>query len=425
VGAGLCQNATAMFPAAAIPGDDGILPYGSCLLLDQAAPILGQIFQIDFGVDETHPVCETTRTTISALRIGDYVIGTMPGEMTVLLADYLRSKSPLAADHTILVSYAQGHMGYLLRPEDWLLGGYEPSVTFWGPLAAEYVGEQLLQLMPLAMTPMREDAGAASATRVATATVTDALDKDDPAPMAGTVPATVPPDVWARSGHPAQAQPAAQIPRLSGTAVFTWIGDDPLVKTPHVELQREITPGVYATVTRRSGRIVEDQDFSLAYTPEPLQRNGPQTHVWVAEWQAVPWLGEPSMDSLDDRGGVPLGNYRFHVEGNNWTLDSQPFAVIQGGLETTAARATTINVAVKWHATKGYRLMDMDLMSNQPVPVRSQQITVALLDATSTVLATTMPNTDANGAVVVPNNAAATQVRVTDRFGNTATAPIN
>ena len=100
--------------------------------------------------------------------IGDYVIGTMPGELTVLLADYLRSKSPVPADHTILVSYAQGHMGYLLRPEDWLLGGYEPSVTFWGPLAAEYVGEQLLQLMPLAVTPAREDASTTSATRVTT-----------------------------------------------------------------------------------------------------------------------------------------------------------------------------------------------------------------------------------------------------------------
>jgi hypothetical protein len=33
--------------------------------------------------------------------------------------------------------------------------------------------------------------------------------------------------------------------------------------------------------------------------------------------------------------------------------------------------------------------------------------------------------TDANGAVSVANNALATQVKVTDRFGNVATAPIN
>jgi hypothetical protein len=41
----------------------------------------------------------------------------------------------------------------MLRPEDWMMGGYEPSITFWGPLAAERVGEQLLDLMGLVMTP--------------------------------------------------------------------------------------------------------------------------------------------------------------------------------------------------------------------------------------------------------------------------------
>jgi neutral ceramidase len=425
VGAGLCQDATAMFPAASIPGDDGVKPYGSCLLLDEAAPILGPIFQVDLKVDATHPVCETTRTTISALRIGDYLIGTMPGEMTVLLADYLRSKSPVPADHTILVSYSQGHMGYLLRPEDWLMGGYEPSVTFWGPLAAEYVGEQLLALMPQAMMPTRVDASTDSATRLATAAVTDSLDKDDPAPMAGTIPATVPANVWARTGHPAQAQPAATIPRVSGIATFVWIGDDPLVKTPHVQLEVETSPGVYAPVTRRSGRDVEDQDILLAYTPDPLQRSGPQTHVWVAEWQAVPWLGAPNLDSLDDRGGVPLGNYRFHVDGNGWSVDSNPFQVVAGGVEATATRGSAIAVTVTWHAQKGFRLMDMNLPSNQPVPVRSQQVTVALLDAGGTQLSSSAQTTDASGAVSVANNASATQVKVTDRFGNSVTSPIN
>jgi hypothetical protein len=425
VGAGLCESETAMFPGAAIPGTDGIKPYGSCLLLDQAADILGSIFQVDLKVDETHPVCETTRTTISALRIGDYVIGTMPGELTVLLADYLRSKSPVPADHTILVSYAQGHMGYLLRPEDWLLGGYEPSVTFWGPLAAEAVGEQLIQLMPLAMTPMREDVSTTSATRVATATVIDMLDKDDPAPMAGTVPDTVPPDVWARTGRPAQAQPAATISRVSGIATFVWIGDDPLVKTPLVQLQAENTPGNFEPVLRRSGRPVEDQDILLAYTPEPLLRSGPQTHVWVAEWQAVPWLGAPGLDTLDDRAGLPTGKYRFHVEGNGWTLDSDPFTVVPGGLEVTATRGTDITATVSLHARTGWRLMDMDLPSNQPVPVRDQPVTVVLLDDANAQLSSSSATTDSNGNVAVTNNAAAKSISITDRFGNVATATLD
>ncbi|MBL0214406.1 MAG: hypothetical protein IPQ07_11015 [Myxococcales bacterium] len=426
VGAALCETGEPMFPAAQIPGTEGILPYGSCLRLDVAGGILGGIFKIDFGVDETHPVCETTRTTVSALRIGEYLLGTMPGELSVLLAGRVRELSPLP-DKTIVVGYAQGHIGYMLRPEDWVLGGYEPSVTFGGPLEAELVAERLAALLPLALTPMREDGTTDGATRLATATITDNLPKDEPAQMRGTVPATVPDLVYARTGKPAQAQPQATISRVSGIATFTWIGDDPLTRTPHVTLQKETgTPGAFANVTRRSGRPVEDMEVTIAYTPSPLQRSGPQTHFWVAEWQAVPWVGAPGLDNLSDRGGLPLGNYRFHVEGAGWSLDSDPFAVIAGGVVLGAPSRTAgnVKVGVSWHAPKGWRLMDMSLSSNQPVPVRSQQVTVELLTAADAVLSSATVATDASGNAQVADLGSAAKVRVQDRFGNTATSPL-
>jgi neutral ceramidase len=424
VGAALCEKPEPMFPAAAIPGTEGILPYGSCLRLDVAGGILGPIFNINFGVDETHPVCETTRTTVSALRIGDYVLGTMPGELSVLLAGRVRQLSPIP-DKTIVVGYAQGHIGYMLRPEDWVLGGYEPSVTFGGPLEAELVAEKLAQLLPLAMTPMREDGTTDGTTRVATATITDDLDKDEPAQMRGTVPATVPALVYARTGTPAQAQPAATIARVSGVATFTWIGDDPLTKTPRVTLQKE-TAGVYANVTRRSGRPVEDMEIVLAYSPSPLQRSGPQTHFWVAEWQAVPWVGMTGLDTLNDRGGLPLGNYRFHVEGAGWMLDSTPFAVVPGGVILAQPTRTggTVRTVTSWYAPKGWRLMDMSVSSNTPVPVRSQQITVELLTAGDVALSSQQVTTDSSGVAQVADNVAAMKVRVTDRFGNSATSTL-
>jgi neutral ceramidase len=419
VGAALCETSNAMFPAAAIPGTEGMKPYGSCLRLDVAGEILGEIFSIDFAVDDTHPVCESTRTTLSALRIGDYVFGTMPGELTVLLANYIRDHSPVGPDKTIVLGYAQGHVGYLLTPEDWLTGGYEPSITFWGPLEGEYLAEQLAKLLPLATTPMRENAATDSANKVKLATITDPMEIDDPAPMAGTVPASVPSTIWARTGTPPQAQPAEGVPRVSGIATFVWIGDDPNVKTPRVTLQYEISADSWAPVARKSGRLVEDAEIVLAYTPTPLQRSGPQTHYWVAEWQAVPWLGHATVDGLADRGGVPLGRYRFHVEGKGWSLDSAPFEVVPGGLNATATKSgANIQVGVRWHAPKGWRLMDMGLMSNQPVPVRSQQVKLELLSAADAVLATTTLATDGNGTASVADQTGATKVRVTDRFNN-------
>jgi len=281
--------------------------------------------------------------------------------------------------------------------------------------------------MPLAMATTRSDGTTAGTTRVATASITDNLDIDNPAPNAGTVPATVPAGTWVRSGTPAQAQPAAQVARVAGLATFVWLGDDPAVKTPRVTLQRDGGGGTFVPVTRKSGRVVEDQELVLSYTPSPLVRNSaPQTHVWAVEWQAVPWLGAPGLDTLDDRGGLALGSYRFHVEGSTWTLDSQPFAVVPGGLAVAPTRTGgSIKTVVSWSAPQGWRLMDMNLMSNRPVPVRSQQVTVDLLGTTGNTLSTASVNTDSTGAVTMPDNAAATMVKVTDRFGNSATRNVN
>ena len=55
------------------------------------------------------------------------------------------------------------------------------------------------------------------------------------------------------------------------------------------------------------------------------------------------------------------------------------------------------------------------------MPVRSQSVTLELLNASDAVLSSANATTDAQGVVSVPDNAAATKVRVTDRFGNVAT----
>lgn len=426
VGAALCEGDFAMFSAGAMPGTEGILTYGGCNRLDVAADVLGALLDIELEVTANRPICQMTRTTISSLRIGDYLIGTMPGELSVLIADLVRDSSPVDAEHTIVVGYAQGHVGYLLRPEDWVLSGYEPSITFWGPLEAEYLAERLAELMPLAMTPERDDAAAGGADRVATPSVTDDFPIDDPAPMAGSVPATLAPDIWLRSGLPASAQPADQVERVSGLATFVWYGDDPAAKMPVVTLEHD--SGGFAPVRRQSGRIVRDGDFLISYTPLPLNRaDGEQQHVWAVEWQPVPWLGAAGLDDLGDRAGVPLGTYRFHVEGDGWALDSEPFEVVPGGTRASATRAgTQITVTSTLLAPRGYRLLDLSVASNGPVPYRTQDVTVELLAAGDVVLDSRAVTTDGNGVVSFDDAdvATAVTVRVTDSFGNVATATL-
>ncbi|MBK9034170.1 MAG: neutral/alkaline non-lysosomal ceramidase N-terminal domain-containing protein [Myxococcales bacterium] len=425
VGAALCEGESAMFPAAAMPNTDGLKTYGSCVRLDIAGDVIGQLLRLDLsdiGVDR--PACQTTRTTISALRLGDYLVATMPGELSVLLSDKLRAASPVDSAHTITVGYSQGHVGYMLTPEDWLLGGYEPSVTFWGPLESEYIVERSAELLPLAMMPMRLDGAAAGTDRIVPPPVTDGFPIDNPATRRGTVPATVPADLWMRAGRPATSQPPATVARVSGLATFVWYGDDPQVKTPIVTLEREVGPA-WQPVRRRSGRPVADADVLVYYAPVPLIReSAPQDHVWAVEWQPVPWIGSGAVaDGLERRGATPLVNYRFHVVGDGWELSSDPFQVVPAPLTVTATRTNTqIAVEVSLHAPQGYRLLDLTNASNRPVRLKNNAVTVVGRDGGgATVGAPLTATTSAAGLATVDFGAAAGQVvsvTVTDSDGN-------
>lgn len=426
VGAALCEGTFPLARAGAMPGTAGIVPYGSCMRVDVAARFLGAGFGIDFAIDATHPVCQSARTVVSALRLGDYVLGTLPGEPTVMIADLVREQSPVAADHTIVVGYAQGHVGYLLRPEDWLRGGYEPTVSFWGPLEAEYIAEQLAALWPLVMSERRENAARGGAPRLAQPARGDEFPADVPAPMAGSVPQVVPAEVWLRSGPATSGQPEAQVPRVSGLARFVWVGDDPLHRTPVVTLEREVSAGDFAPVLRRSGRPVSDSEVVVTYTPQPLVRvaGEAQTHYWAVEWQPVPWLGArtedgTSLDGLGERGALPLGRYRFHVTGAAFDIASEPFEVVPAPLDVTVARdAGTVTVTTALNAPRGYRLMDLELPSNRPVPLRDAALHIVLTHATGPD--TTMDlTTDAQGRVTFPEPATPiVTVHVTDPNDN-------
>jgi hypothetical protein len=93
-------------------------------------------------------------------------------------------------------------------------------------------------------------------------------------------------------------------------------------------------------------------------------------------------------------------------------------------ISTPSRSGGTAHATSAWVAPKGYRLMDFFLMSNQPVPLRSQAIKVDLLDGGGAVVGTANVTSDPNGGVSITDVAAATQMRLTDRFGNVATAAL-
>lgn len=429
VGAALCgEEDPAIFLLGQLPGTRRAqTAYRSCVTVDVAAEILGEVMVLPF--EEAMPACATTRTMLSALRIDDHVIVMLPGEPVTLFSDRLRAASPVSADNTIVLGYSQDHVGYLLTAEDWLEGGFEPTINMWGPLEGELISEQAEALMAMVMTPEREDGAEGAATRSVPPAPddTDILPAPDPAPMAGTVPAVPWEKVYVRGGEAlTQGQPAATVPRL-GLVTFSWIGEDPMMANPLVTLERETAPGSdsWQPVTRRSGRAVVDQDFLLTHTPEPLFRDGedPRTHHWAIEWQAVgPWGTEVDSE-LIDRVGIALGRYRFHVVGAGYELMSSPVEVLVGTVVVADATVTgtAVGATVSYHADDGFRLLHATRRSNDAIPLAEGVVDVELVLGAGGVVTFAGVATDADGAFSVDAAGDAgdvVAVRVRDGFDN-------
>ncbi|MBX3250425.1 MAG: neutral/alkaline non-lysosomal ceramidase N-terminal domain-containing protein [Myxococcales bacterium] len=426
-GAALCGEANNSFiPFSQIPGTvRQANPYSSCSQVNGAVRFLSRLMNLPF--EEHMPSCATTRTVVSALRLGDHLVLTVPGETNTTIVDYLRQNSPIAEERTLVIGYAQSHVGYVMTVEDWLLMGYEPSINVWGPLEGEYIGEQILAIAPLALSPEREDATVGGADRYVPRVLDESdVPPPDPAPMAGTVEPVVYSQLYVRGLVLESNQPGASLPRLT-SATFAWMGESPKSGTPDIRIERHVGPGEddWEILRRRSGRVVEDQDVLLFHTPNPLVPEEPlqqRTHRWAVEWQLVtPW-GTPELDRVEDRFGLPLGRYRFYVAGTGYELRSEPFEVVAAPIQVEASVAGgRLRGAARFEAAQGWRLLHMSVRSNRPVPANGE---VTLRVSTSSGPQEVSAVLDAEGRFDVEAPAGATAVEVIDRFGNVGSATL-
>lgn len=405
-GAGLCGEKKPMLPVEGIPGATGA-PYASCADLGAAMKLVADALAVP-APKEGAPSCETTRTTLSALRLdqlpilrrsGDptmppsdvqeldtLLFATLPGEPVSALADLIAMRSPLGPARTFVLGYGQGHVGYLLGVENWLKGGYEPSINLFGPLEGEWLAERAGELLRLAHSPVLDDGEAGASPmaprfdRLVYAPGADVQPPQAVNAQAGTVPSALPEGLFLRQRQlPASAQPASTILRGTGLATFVFYGGDPEHDFPTVTLEQEQAAGVFAAVRLPGGRLLgaQGRDVLLTYTPQPIAASPGQekSHLWAVEWQAVGW---------DRKGGVadvfaaPTGTYRFRVSGRSLTatglapyaLTSQPFRVAkEAALTVTATRkADVVGGRAYFDAPHSFRLLSMDGPSDGKLP---------------------------------------------------------
>lgn len=85
------------------------------------------------------------------VRLGDLVLAGVPGEMTAALGRDLKArlKARTGAGRAAVLGLADEWISYLISPEDYAVGGYESSVSFYGPQLGNEIVRQIGDATPL------------------------------------------------------------------------------------------------------------------------------------------------------------------------------------------------------------------------------------------------------------------------------------
>jgi neutral ceramidase len=243
---------------------------------------------------------EPTAVPLTAARIGDRLVVTVPGEATAELgrrtrAAALRAARGAGVDRVVIAGYANEYASYFTTPEEYGAQHYEGGTTVYGPASGPFVTASLADL----------------AGRLARGEPAPAPHPFDP--IMGLRPTARPYPTGAARGR-ALAQPRTTA-RL-GHALFRWRGgaagtDRPLDR-PFVRVQRETTSGWRTVDTDLGLRI-------LWRVGEPMLVGIPRFRPGAPGTYTASW--EPALSA-------PAGRHRFLVTARRYRLASRPFRLV-------------------------------------------------------------------------------------------------
>ena len=115
-----------------------------------AAPVEPQGIKIPALTDSDRTL-EPIAVPLSAARIGNRVMLTVPGEMTVELGRRVRASARAALSgselrHVVVAGYANEYVSYLTTPEEYAAQHYEGGTTVYGPASGPFLTAALADL---------------------------------------------------------------------------------------------------------------------------------------------------------------------------------------------------------------------------------------------------------------------------------------
>lgn len=249
---------------------------------------------------------------MTAARIGDLGLVTLPGEPLTSVGTDLRDKALAATGlgSVFVLGYSQSYLSYLLHPDDFYLAGYEGASALMGPGFGAYlisIGETLAARM---MDPSVEFPF-------------EPVELEE-----SSVGVVHEPLTW--EGALGEPVLLGQPELVEGAWTTSWNGGDPAADQPLVALEEEVD-GTWVPVTHSSGRVVDSRGpaIELELVPDPPYLGAikldERTFVWVARM--------PNLFSVTPSWSQPTGRtLRFVVSGTR----PDPYAITSESFEPTA-----------------------------------------------------------------------------------------
>ena len=260
-------------------------------------------------------------TALSAVRFGDLLIVTLPGEPHADLAVELAADVAEATgiEDVAIWGYSQDHLGYIMHEYDFMAGGYEPSMVFWGPKEGDYLADRALEVAQKLVDP-----SFVLSFEEMTLKVHEAQGLNLYLPMANA------------NGAPAVLQQPSSDVTAGEMVTLQWFGGDPWPRNPVVHVEQQVG-GAWTDLTLpTNGRVVDSKWYRIALQMDmdPSWKDVGKVSVardwiWTADFATARNVPCPG-GTLDD------GTYRLVVDGTwaddsgdlmDYQLTSEPFTV--------------------------------------------------------------------------------------------------
>ena len=300
------------------------------------------------------PPTTLTRSQLMAFELNGLTVLTVPGEVSQELSwemtRAIRDEFGVDPMRMFTWGYANDHLFYLLptnlrgelppypglstpQPLDdypdfafsYFQGGYEATMSMWGPTLGDYLVERGLEVYGSMLDPDRpvafdEPLPSEYADRDEEPFPTDITPEDEIGRIVEDVPAEI---------------------RRFDVVEFAWVGGDPAAEapqTPVVTLEREVD-GAFEPVVLPSYR--EYTNLELLFITRLRQ---PETHwEWVVRWE--------------ETKAFPAGRYRFRVDGHYFATEGddgrRPYQVLSREFDLVPTDAVLIEVGTDAGAIVG------------------------------------------------------------------------